>query len=133
MHPGLRTVFAVVVALAAWLVASPVMAATSATSLSAPQCDQRQATTFGPTPTLDPPNASIDVGDADDSDYRLFGWSRYEQGRAPSPDSSHAMSEAVLVARPPVTTAPFVRLVAPHASVNEEYRGVHQQIERPPR
>ncbi|WP_394832914.1 hypothetical protein LVJ94_41075 [Pendulispora rubella] len=134
---------AVVVALATWLVAAPVFAATiqsgpgeapAVPSRSAPQCDQRGATTFAPTPTLDAPNASIDLGDADDCDcLRMLGWSAYEQGRAPMPQSGAAMSEAVLARVARVKKAAFVRAAVVPAVEETEHRGVRAQVERPPR
>ncbi|WP_394843457.1 hypothetical protein LZC95_41220 [Pendulispora brunnea] len=132
---------AIVVALATWLVAAPVFAATAqsgpgepaAPSRSAPQCDQRGATTFAPTPTLDAPNASIDLGEADDCDCLRVLWSAYEQGRAPMPESGAAGTEAVLARGVRVKKAAFVRVEAVIAVEETEHRGVRVEIERPPR
>jgi len=134
---------AVVVAVATWLVAAPVLAATqvggqsgpgepAVPSRSAPQCDQRGATTFAPTPTLDPPNASIDLGDPAD-DLRVLAWTAYEQGRAPMPESGAAISDAVLARVERVKKAPFVREGMRLGVEETEHRGVKSLIERPPR
>ncbi|WP_394826148.1 hypothetical protein [Pendulispora albinea] len=146
----MRTVIAIVVAFAAWSIAPSAFASSSGSQpaspnsaeqvrevragSSAPQCDQRGATTFAPTPTLDPPNASIDVGDADDSDCRrLLGWAAFEQGHTPAPCSCHAIAEAILTARLPVRAADFVGFVVTPAAADDEHRGVRHQVERPPR
>ncbi len=122
---------AVVVAVAAWLVASPAWAAVSK---SAPQCDHRGATTFGPTPTLDPPTASVDIGQADDGDCaRALLDNAYEQGDAPTPDVAHASLEAVLSEGAVVLRAPVAPEVNAPAHELQAPRGVRQQVERPPR
>jgi len=150
MRPRLKCVAALIVAMAAWLVASPVWAAELSSPApgnagcaqnarnsggrSAPLCDPRGATMFGPTPTLDSPDASIDVGNTgEDPTMRLLGFNAYEQGRTPTPLTSHAIPEAVLGGRGRVAQSPLVGLVLRYGAENQGLAGVRQLLERPPR
>jgi len=131
MRSALRTVIAVVVALAAWLTSSPAWAQ----SMSAPQCDRRAATTFAPVPTLDAPTASVDIGEADDDGgcFQALLAEGYDQGRSPMPDADPASSEAILNDEEALMRVPFDRVARTRSRLARTPRGVRHAVERPPR
>jgi hypothetical protein len=128
----LRIVITVVVAFAAWLVTSPARADV-VRSLSAPQCDARGATTFAPTPHLETPLVSLDMGVQDDDCFPHMDLETYRQGRAPSPDPSQAVPETTLSPGLRVSAAAPSAMANPPRYVFVASRGVIGAIERPPR
>jgi len=147
VHQKLKCVVALLVAMAAWLVASPVLAsepsahshrnggcARECGSRSAPLCDARGATMFGPTPTLDAPDASIDVGSSgDETASGLLALNGCEQGRTHTRFVSDAPPEAVLTGRARVMCSPLVGIVLWYAPNDRGSSGVRPLLERPPR
>jgi hypothetical protein len=127
MSRTVRTLLVVLAALAVWLVAWPASAA-------APLCDDRGASGFAPPPTLDTPNASVDVGMSPDA--CTDGVERdvsVHQGRAadPLPSSPGAdvlpADDRVGVTRCGVVSRPVM------STENAVHRGVRERLERPPR
>jgi len=102
---------------------------------AAPLCDSRGAITFAPPPTLEEPNASIDVGDADD----CSGPSQQDVALEHGQHGSTAQSSAEDGARALVASSPVI-LPAALADVLEEAAttfvppsGVSSRLDRPPR
>jgi len=124
----LRQLLLATVALVALLVTRPAFAE----SRVAPQCDKRAAVTFAPPPTLQLPDASVDVGARDDC---VRGWAEHvlRQGRAPSPDAS-ALDVDVTLPGDVTSPAPPARELARELSARDRPRdGVRTSLERPPR
>ena len=127
MPRWVRTTLVAFAALAVWLVARPASAA-------APICDDRGASAFAPSPTLDPQDASVDLGMSPEG--CLDGASRdasFHQGRVPDPLPSPAFASVL-----PVDGR--VRVLSRGASRREESfelavarLGVRGRLERPPR
>ena len=113
--------------LAAWVVARPAAA-------SAPMCDERGASMLAPTPVLDAPNASIDVGEQTDGcDADAWQEKAYHRGEGPHRTPSPKHVDAVLAPQ-----ACRVSPRAPDASMMPDVRtvdrsGVRFALERPPR
>ena len=111
-----------------WLLAPSARAA-------APLCDSRGAITFAPPPTLEEPNASVDVGDADDCSGPTQQDVALEHGQhGPGAQSSAEDGARALVAASPVI------LPASFADVLEDAEltfvppsGVSSRVDRPPR
>jgi hypothetical protein len=122
-----RTLVLVAVALAVWLVERPASAA-------APFCDDRGAIMLAPPPTLDPLDASIDVGTSSDVCFEHVGMlPGLDQGSrsdpAPAPDHAQTTLPSLVGSIP----APAVCLVAQGASALLQRPGVRLRLERPPR
>jgi hypothetical protein len=127
MPRALRPVFALLATLAVWLVASPAFAA-------APMCDDRGASGMAPAPTLDTPNASVDIGmNPDTCSLHVERDASYHEGRAPQPlpsphgadllPADHAVTLHVL---PSGSTAR-------ESAVDAARSGIPSRLERPPR
>jgi hypothetical protein len=126
MPPSLRPLLAVLAALAVWLVAWPAAAAV------APLCDGRGASALAPAPTLDAPDASIDVGGAEGCVDLLERDHSFHQGRAPKPLPSPAGADLLPVASGVYLAPRGVTLlsVATHAVGSRS--AVRARLERPP-
>jgi len=124
----LRIAVSLLAATFVWLLAPSARAA-------APLCDSRGAITFAPPPTLEEPNASIDVGDADDCGGSSRTDVALQHGqRGPSSQTSAEDGARALVASSPVI------LPASCADVLEDVQttfvppsGVASRLDRPPR
>ena len=124
---SLRLSLCVLAAMAVWLV-------TGLARAEAPQCDARGAITFAPNPTLEEPNASVDVGDTDDCSGKTNTDVALHHGQGSSsasaqddaPQASPTRLLSVHEATPTGTTPPT--LVASFVSRNERDR-----LDRPPR
>jgi len=127
MSRALRPIVALLTLLGAWLVASPAFAA-------APMCDDRGATGLAPAPTLDAPNASIDIGmNPDACGLHVERDASFHQGRAPDPLPSPASAD-VLPADTTVTLRVPLAALSPRDSVTNGSRSaVPSRLERPPR
>ncbi len=121
----LRVAFAVFAATVVWLAAGDAHA-------SAPQCDERGATTFAKNPLLEVQRASVDVGDcgAPASDVDDLA---YEEGRGSLPDFSGG-TPAVALPAPLAFVAPHGALVPRAPSADDPGpRGARSTVDRPPR
>jgi hypothetical protein len=127
MPRSVRTLLVAFAALAVWLVAWPASAA-------APICDYRGASAFAPSPTLDPQDASIDIGMTPDAcPDGVERDASYHQGRVPDPLPSPTFASVL-----PLDVR--VRVLSSGASRGEESfelsvarLGVRDRLERPPR
>ncbi|WP_394835245.1 hypothetical protein LVJ94_52980 [Pendulispora rubella] len=141
MHPKLKYLLAFLVTMAAWFTAAPAWAsdmvsrtAPAVPSRAAPLCDMRGATMFAPTPTLDGPSASIDVGQDDASCLPSFEGHSYEEGHHPSPSSSgEAAPEGVIPGTAHTARMLLAGFVAWPVLEETAPAGVRDSIERPPR
>ncbi len=126
MKARVRALLTAAMAVVVWLVATPARAA-------APQCDTRGATTFAPAPTLDPPQASIDIGDGNDPCAPDFALDGLRTG-TPSPEEvGGASPEATIPARAIVAAPPVTRAPRLFTFTWGERSGVRGSVERPPR
>lgn len=127
MRRLIRTFTVALVTLAAWLVAGPAFAA-------APICDDRGASAFAPAPTLDSPNASVDIGVGGDTcGFAMEDRASLHQGRAHDPLPAPAGADLLPVGvGAGVLAAPW-RPVALDVAVSSGRSGVHGPLERPPR
>ena len=112
--------------LVAWLVARPAEAA-------APLCDDRGASALAPSPSLDIPNASLNVGDHSDCDSEGARDKTYQRGQNPHRCACAAHVDGALP-----TTMPRVPVVSRELTVAPEVCGVERagvrgSLERPPR
>jgi len=122
-----RLLISLVAATLVWLVASPARAA-------APLCDARGAITFAPNPTLEEPNSSVDIGQADDCLQSSLDDRAYDHGRSPTAvdvgeDAARASVPAALTILPATPTDSLARCrvdVLPS-------RADRDRVERPPR
>ncbi|WP_394845784.1 hypothetical protein LZC95_53240 [Pendulispora brunnea] len=147
MHPKLKFLLALLVTMAVWFTAAPAWASElpgmvsrtapavpSVPSRAAPLCDIRGATMFAPTPTLDGPSASVDVGEPDASCLPTFEGHSYEQGHHPSPSSSgEAAPEGLPPGNAHALRMPLTGFVAWPIHQETAPAGVRHSIERPPR
>ena len=145
MHPKLKYLLALLVTMATWFTAAPAWASETgptshpsppAAPSRAPLCDNRGATMFAPTPTLDGPTASVDVGSADASCLSAFEGHSYEPGHHPSPSSSGEITPQAVVpggGGHGLACVPLTVLVAWLPRVEAAPTGVRDAIERPPR
>jgi hypothetical protein len=123
----LRLSLCVLAALAVWLLTGSARAA-------APQCDARGATTFAPNPTLEEPNASVDIGQADDCSGASTDDLAYRHGRSSS--ASSAQEEAPQSAPPRILVVHRATPtgISPQTSVAATLsRNERDRLERPPR
>jgi hypothetical protein len=128
----LRAIVSTIAALAMWLVASPAFASEEGTGRSAaPQCDTRGATTFAPAPTLDPPKASIDIGDDDATCVALVAIESLRSG-APTDDAPPPRADAVVPRAHQVPAAAALDLPLAHEYADGAREGVRASLERPP-
>ena len=110
-----------------WLLAPSARAA-------APQCDSRGAITFAPNPTLEEPNASVDVGQADDCSGATADDLGYDHGRAPTSADSGSEGVRALVAKSPtILPASASDVLEEAASTFVPPSGVRARVDRPPR
>jgi hypothetical protein len=111
-----------------WLLAPSAHAA-------APLCDSRGAITFAPPPTLEEPNASIDVGDADD----CGGSSQTDVALEHGQHGSNAQASAEDGARALAATSPVILPASFSAAIQDAEttfvppNGVSSRLDRPPR
>jgi hypothetical protein len=127
MPRWVRTSLVAFAALAVWLVAWPASAA-------APLCDDRAASGFAPPPTLDPQDASVDIGMSPDTcPDGVERDASYHQGRTPDPLPSPTFASMLPVdARVDVLGCDAERasLVSALAAARA---GARDRLERPPR
>lgn len=111
-----------------WLLAPSAHAA-------APLCDARGAITFAPPPTLEEPNASIDVGEADDCGGSSAQDVALQHGqRTPSTQTVAEDAARALVATSPVILpAPIADAVTETPTTFVPPSGVSFRLDRPPR
>lgn len=128
MKLSVRIAVSLLAATFVWLLAPSARAA-------APLCDSRGAITFAPPPTLEEPNASIDVGDADDCSSQSRDDVALDHGQ----HGSSTQTAAEDGARALVATSPVI-LPASIADVLEDTEttfvppsGVSSRLDRPPR
>ena len=102
---------------------------------AAPLCDARGAITFAPPPTLEEPNASIDVGDADDCGGSTQTDVTLDHGqRGPSAQTSADDGARALVATSPVILPAAIADVLEDAETTfVPPSGVASRLDRPPR
>ena len=132
MRPVFRPLLIALAALAVWLVAWPAAAA-------APICDSRGASALAPAPTLDTPDASIDIGasdvgmgpeacvvmmDRDDS---------FHQGRAPKPLPSPAGADLLPVDGQVLVTPRGFTFRSVEIDARARKSRAPDRLERPPR
>jgi hypothetical protein len=133
---ALRAIVSTIVALAAWLVlATPAFAGEDRDSggrSAAPQCDTRGATTFAPAPNLDPPQASIDVGDDDGACLSLTTIESFRTG-TPSDEAPPPRAEAIVPRAHRVPAAGSYALPLTHSHADGARSGIRVALERPPR
>lgn len=113
--------------LVAWLLAKPAMA-------SAPMCDPRAATVLAPSPTLEAPAASIDLGVRDGCGERAaLDMRQLSGGRSPAewpaPQNVDTTLPVQLAAVPPAG----VTFACPEAALDRARPGVQSRLDRPPR
>jgi hypothetical protein len=127
MSVWVRRFLTVACLLAAWVVARPAAAA-------APMCDARGASMVAPTVVLDPPTASIDVGEhTDGCDAEGAQDKAFHRGERSHRLPSTAHAEAVL-APPTAEVAPSTPDVSPRPELPRIDRsGVRSMLDRPPR
>jgi hypothetical protein len=127
MARGFRLVYVVLAALAVWLVALPASAA-------APICDDRGASGFAPAPTLDTPNASVDIGmTPDPCAFHLERDVSFHQGRAPQPLPAPLGVDVMPVDVRVIVHAPPSALRLQDLDAEGSRLGVAGRLERPPR
>ncbi len=124
-----RHVFMTAIAVGAWLMVTPAFAAGSA-----PFCDDRGAIMFAPTPTLQVPAASIDVGErSDDCFAEVRGDRAVQQGRSgtsvPPPFELDVMIPARLAVPVPTGARTHARPLARDGTLV----GIRRDVLRPPR
>ena len=113
--------------MAAWLVVRPAAA-------SAPMCDDRGASMLAPTPVLDPPNASVDVGDHDGGCEDWVGHDHaYQRGERPSRVFPSVRVDVVPTSVQPDVPASHRTLTLRSDVAGFGPAGVRFLLERPPR
>ena len=122
-----RPLLVVLAALAVWLVARPARAA-------APLCDDRGASSLAPAPTLDTPNASIDIGmGPEPCQVQVELDASFHQGRAPNPLPAPVGAE-LLPAHARVTVLfAGTELCLRVRYLDASRSGVVYRLDRPPR
>jgi hypothetical protein len=129
MPRWVRLIFMSAVAFGAWLMATPAWAASSA-----PFCDDRGAIMFAPTPTLQVPAASIDIGDRSDDCVAEARADRVVQpGRAPAPVPPPCDLEFVLTAGLTIYAPTQAGRFAEPLGRDGTRVGVRRDVVRPPR
>jgi hypothetical protein len=127
MAPAFRPLLMVLAALAVWLVAWPAVAA-------APICDSRGASALAPAPTLDTPDASIDVSKGPDACVDMLERDDgFHQGRAPKPLPSSASADLLPVAGNARMAPPSVTFHPVERDTRRCKSMVRDRLERPPR
>ncbi len=127
MPRSVRTLLVTLAALAVWLVAWPASAA-------APLCDSRGASGFAPPPTLDPQEASVDVGMSPDAcPDGVERDSSFHQGRVPDPLPSPAVANALPVDAHVTVIACGAWRRSGSFELAAARLGVRDRLERPPR
>lgn len=123
----MRVLVSFLAAATVWLVAGQARAA-------APQCDARGAITFAPNPTLEEPNASVDVGQTDDCSGKKTDDPAYRSGRSPlGVEATDALAKAALASVLGVVDAAPVGLL-PEAPLSLlASRLERDRLDRPPR
>ena len=129
MHRPVRTVLALAVALAAWMVAMPAWAESRA-----PLCDDRAATMFAPAPQLQAPEASIDMSDTPDDCLSSFLDDGIAHQGGDTPRAISAGPDATILREIPgiVPTTCVGLALAPALSFALPL-GICSRLERPPR
>ncbi len=102
---------------------------------AAPLCDARGAITFAPPPTLEEPNASVDIGQADDcSDSRSEDIALQHGQRGPSSQTAAEDGARALAATSPVILpASFADVLEAKETTFVPPSGVSSRLDRPPR
>jgi hypothetical protein len=130
----LRLYFRIAISLLAatfvWLVA-----AEKSAFAAAPLCDARGAITFAPPPTLEEPNASVDVGQADDcGDSRSEDLALQHGQRGPSAQNAAEDGARALVATTPmILPAAFADVLEAAETTFVPPSGISSRLDRPPR
>jgi hypothetical protein len=111
-----------------WLLAPSAHAA-------APLCDSRGAITFAPPPTLEEPNASVDVGDAEDCGGSADQDVALQHGQHGSSSQSAAEdgARALVATSPVILPAAFSAAIQDAETTFVPPSGVAQRLDRPPR
>ena len=128
MKTYVRIAVSLLAATFVWLLAPSAHAA-------APLCDARGAITFAPPPTLEEPNVSIDVGDADDCSGATQTDVALDHGQhGPSAQTSAEDGARALVATSPVILpASFADVLEVAETMFVPPNGVTSRLDRPPR
>jgi hypothetical protein len=122
-----RVILPLLAAAVVWLVAGSARAA-------APQCDIRGAITFAPNPTLEEPNTSMDVGQADDCGAKTVTDLAYNHGRSPTGvDSADDLSRVALARVVAILDAAPSGTLTSDAPAPLVSRAERDRLERPPR
>ena len=102
---------------------------------AAPLCDARGAITFAPPPTLEEPNASVDIGDADDCGAPSSQDVAFQHGqRGPSGQTAAEDGERALTTISPVILpASFADVLHDAQTTFVPPSGVSSRLDRPPR
>lgn len=98
---------------------------------SAPRCDVRAATVLAPTPTLEAPTASIDVGVSDCAPE--IELDMLHQGRTAPEVAFSSSPSATLASSVVVVPAARSEKIAPAFESSDAPSGVRTSVERPPR
>ncbi len=110
-----------------WLLAPAARAA-------APLCDSRGAITFAPNVVLEEPNASVDVGEADDCSGANAADFSLEHGRGTNAQASADDGARALVAQSPmILPAAPADVLEDAAATFVAPAGVRFRVDRPPR
>jgi hypothetical protein len=127
MSRPVRILVVTLVALAAWLVAGTAVAA-------APICDDRGASAFAPSPTLDTPNESIDIGTGPEAcGYAIDEGVGLHQGRAHDPLPAPAGADLLPAGAGTRVLAAAERVMARSFISSKGKSGIHGRVDRPPR
>ncbi len=109
-----------------WLVAGSARA-------DAPQCDSRGAITFAPNPTLEEPNASVDIGQADDCSTST-PLDALSHGRTPSTfDIGTEAARTSLTNALMILPATPTGVVCSAPIIGASLEGARNRVDRPPR
>jgi hypothetical protein len=107
-----------------WLIAPSAHAA-------APRCDIRAATTFGPTPMLEEPTSSIDVGQNDCTPPSPLD--ALAQGRSRTQVVFSAAPDLTLTPSTTIASSPESDALARPIESSRAPSGVRSSLDRPPR
>lgn len=102
---------------------------------AAPLCDARGAITFAPPPTLEEPNASIDVGEADDCGASTSQDVAFQHGQHGSNAQTAAEdgARALVAMSPVILPASLSDVVTETTTTFVPPSGVSSRVDRPPR
>jgi len=116
------------------LAATLVWLAAGSARAAAPLCDARGSTMFAPNPTLEEPNTSIDIGQADDCSGDQANDPAYDNGRGTTAtDSTENAGRASLPAALVILPATPTDSLAHADGAELPSRLDRERVERPPR